>query len=67
MTLATWDTVRGVGEDRVEIDVQRGEHLFQMIGANSQKSWPKFAPGADPTVPRGREPGATLAFRGITG
>src|SRR5262249_16021348 len=29
----TWDVVRRVSDDGGEIDVQRGEHLFQMVGA----------------------------------
>src|SRR5262249_2689460 len=29
----TWDVVRRVGDDRGEIDVQRREHPFQMVGA----------------------------------
>ena len=30
---AAWDVVRGIRDDRGEIDVQRREHLFQMVGA----------------------------------
>src|SRR5437660_9698039 len=29
----TWDVLRRVADDRGEIDVQRREHLFQMVGA----------------------------------
>src|SRR5205823_7043509 len=29
----TWYVLRCVGDDRAEIDVQRREHLFRMVGA----------------------------------